>query len=138
MKRTFESGHQILASSKVKAVELGISSECSLERLIKNQQEAEKASRKMFKEIISCIIKSITKRFSFLKSIVEKFEFLWKFLLMSEDQISLNARTFTRCYKDIDSSELSDELSFLKQIYTENFNEPVTPSKLLEDILKRT
>ena len=116
-------------------MKFGLSRTFTINRKCTTQEKAEDFYKNVFNKILSTLTESLSTRFSAIASIVENFEFLWKFNSMSDDQLKEAATRYTLSrLKDI-SPELVEEMTFLKEIYKTNFKLPLSPKNLLQEIV---
>src|SRR6218665_603526 len=108
-----------------------------MNRKCTKREKAEDFYRNIFNKILSILTKSPSTRCSAIASIVENFEFLWQFNSMSDDQWKEAATRYTlSLLKDI-SPDFVEEIIFIKEIYNINFQIPLSPKNLLQEIMTK-
>ncbi|XP_063597215.1 uncharacterized protein LOC134773899 [Penaeus indicus] len=92
----------------------------------------------VFYVILDSVIAGLSTRYDAAHKIDDLFGFLWRYLALTEQQISTACVTLTKQYKnDISQDELIEEMVHLKAIHAANFgDESLTPFSLLKKISK--
>ncbi|CAM4709907.1 unnamed protein product [Lepidochelys kempii] len=90
----------------------------------------------VFLVIIDSIQSGLTHRFEPLRLICTLLGFLWQFNRLSNEDLLSAAEQFQQQYNKEISKDLSDEVIFLKQIYSINCKLDCKPKELLQEILE--
>ncbi|XP_063613032.1 zinc finger MYM-type protein 1-like [Penaeus indicus] len=92
----------------------------------------------VFYVILDSVIAGLSTRYDAAHKIDDLFGFLWKYLALTEQQISKACVTLAKQYKnDISQDELTEEMVHLKAIHAANFgDESLTPFSLLKKFRK--
>eukprot|EP00112_Aurelia_sp_Birch-Aquarium-sp1_P011534 Seg2424.3 transcript_id=Seg2424.3/GoldUCD/mRNA.D3Y31 product="hypothetical protein" protein_id=Seg2424.3/GoldUCD/D3Y31 len=89
-------------------------------------EEVEEATfkRNVFYVIVDSVIAGLSTRYDAVYKIDAMFGFLWRYLALTEQQISAACVTLAKKYKDdISPDELREEMLHLKTIHAANFGE---------------
>ena len=132
-----EQWNTILNESKLVADNIEISSEFTTGRKFPTQFDVEQYYREnVFFVIIDSIQSGLIRRFESLQLICTLFGFLWQFSRLSNEDLLFAAEKFQLQYNKEISKDLSEELIFLKRIYSTNFKMGCNPKELLQEILE--
>ncbi|XP_065672106.1 zinc finger MYM-type protein 1-like [Hydra vulgaris] len=127
----------VLSESKLIAMNIDISPEFSTTRKLKTQFDSEQHYKiNVFFVIIGSILAGLKRRFESQQQICSIFGFLWHFNKMSNEELLSATTNFQKKYHKEILSDISDEIIFLKQIYSTNFTSDCKPKELFQEILE--
>ena len=101
-------------------------------------EEESTIKHEIFYVILDSVIAGLSTRYDAAYKIDNMFGFLWRYLDLTEQQISTACVTLAKLYEnDISQDELIDEVIYLKAIHSANFgDDSSSPFSLLEKITK--
>ena len=104
----------------------------------KNSQiTGEEKFQSVFHQIIDSVRDGLDKRYKAAYRINALFQFLWRYLEMSEENVISECNKFEIMYGDVSEKELRDEILHLKKIHNANFcDNSLNPLSLLNTILR--
>ncbi|XP_065650752.1 uncharacterized protein LOC136078864 [Hydra vulgaris] len=127
----------VLSESKLIAMNIDISPEFSTTRKLKTQFDSEQHYKiNVFYVIIGSILAVLKRRFESQQQICSIVGFLWHFNKMSNEELLSATTNFQKKYHKEILSGISDEIIFLKQIYSTNFTSDCKPKELFQEILE--
>ena len=89
----------------------------------------------VFYKLIDCVIAGLTQRFQLARNINNSFSFLWLFRELKEADLEKKCSDFCKEYDTDVSSDLTEEVKYLKSIYSANIkSECLRPLELLNNI----
>ncbi|XP_065650734.1 zinc finger MYM-type protein 1-like [Hydra vulgaris] len=127
----------VLSESKLIAMNIDISPEFFTTRKLKTKFDSEQHNKiNVFYVIIGSILEGLKRRFESQQQICSIFGFLWHFNKMSNEELLSATTNFQKKYHKEILSDTSDEIIFLKQIYSTNFTSDCKPKELFQEILE--
>ena len=87
----------------------------------------------VFYVLIDNVVAGLTLCFNAVKWLAEKFDFLWKYLTMSESELEKEAKELVHQYPtDLNNEDFSTEMQHLPLLHKTNFGKPeLKPLELL-------
>ena len=93
---------------------------------------ADYTSHRFFYRLLDNLLKGMKDRYNVIRSLDAKFGFLWKYLIMKEEDVQAQALTSDVVYTVDVSEELVREMLHLKAIHRENLGKDIlSPLHLL-------
>ena len=125
---------EILDEAYIVASNIELTTSFATKRGETQEEARDRFKTDVFYVIVDSIIAGLTRRFTAVHDICNRFDFLWTFTQTTENELADKVKTFQKLYSKHVSLDIEEEILRLKNVYEANFEKSVCPRDIYEEI----